>query len=156
MGSNTFKIYRVLTRSVVDAIVNLMTSFLKLLVVSFVLVFALVTSVFAQSPSPVVPTPEPGFNQSDFAKDVSGGIQAIKNDNDGQNNQNEIDENEFDEGQQENENTNVDEQIDQDEAQENQEDDQEEVNGNENGKNTTIQDEGNLGKQGEGSDSNNK
>ena len=112
-----------------------MPSLRKLLVVPSVLVLVSATSVFAQSPAPVIPSPEPGFNQSDFAKDVKEGEQSIRNDNDGQNNQKQVNDNEIDEGQQENENVHVDEQIDQNEAQEGQkgtggQPGQEEVQGN--------------------------
>lgn len=125
----------------------------KILVVSSILIFASVSPVLAQSPTPAIPTPEPGFNQSDFAKDVSEGEQSIENDNDGQNNQREFDDNEVDEGQQENENVHIDEQIDQDEAQ-NQEGAQgesqkesENTGGSENGTNTNIKNEDNVNNQ---------
>ncbi len=136
-----------LTTSIATYIIILMSPFIKLFLASLIAVFAY-SPAFAQSP---IPTPKPGFNQSDFAKDVTEGVQSIKNDNDGQNNQKEVNDNEVDEGQQENENVHADEQIDQDEAQKNQEGEQKEAGqsetneGTENGKNTTVRNEGRNG-----------
>lgn len=129
-----------------------MVSIKKLLVLSFIIFFTSVGSVLAQSPSPSsVPSPEPGHNQSEFAKDVEEGEQSIKNDNDAQKNQKEINENEIDEGQQEDEDIDIDEEIDQDEAQEDQEDVEvkleEDTEGHEGEKDSNIQNEEDNGQE---------
>ena len=84
---------------------------------SLLLVFASGKVAFAATPTVIIPTPETGHTESDFAKDVREGIQTIQKDNEGQNNLKLINENEIDQGDQENNNVQVDEQIDQNEAQ---------------------------------------
>ncbi len=132
-----------------------MTSLSKTLAIALTSFLILASPAFAQSATTtIVPTPEPGKVESDFAKDVREGTQSIKNDNNAQNNQKGIDENEVDEGQQENENVHVDNEIDQSEAQENEQEskDQEDVKGNQNGQNSPVKDEDNSGQQNNGSD----
>ncbi|MDP1723017.1 MAG: hypothetical protein Q8L37_07520 [Candidatus Gottesmanbacteria bacterium] len=89
----------------VYVLINRMTSFLKLLFVYFVLIFALAGSVFAQTPISTITTSPTPVVISDYAKDVKDGEKETANDVEAQNNQKDVEDNEDIEAQEETEPT---------------------------------------------------